>query len=340
MLDYISFIGLFVHYLDSLRLPNSNSVAQNPTLTSDPSTHTTAFPYVTTNPPGITLVLGGYSYGSLLTSHLPPVPTLLDRFANPSAETAEARIKAQALDLAVQWNQSATTHLHSEAQCPRNARVHETHGSSPPPSGLLSMGGEVPSHESHRTSVDSGKSFRRGLEYSRKKLSFRKSSDRCQTRSSAAAAESASSLHNNIKLSQIGYLLISPLLPPISLLVTMFSKLDSHHHDLCKTNATSPPQSISPRDSLNHSENILVNHPTLAIYGTKDFFGSQRKLRQWAENLASQQKSLFQFREIGGAGHFWQESGVDKELRCAIREWLQDIEGLQEDGLRQGTMRT
>jgi pimeloyl-ACP methyl ester carboxylesterase len=209
-----------------------------------------------------------------------------------------------------------------------NAQVHEKHGSSPP-SGFMSMGGEVPSHESHGPSVDSVTSFRRSLEYSGKKLNLRKSRDRVPRRTSAAAGESAAPLRI-IKLSQICYLLISPLLPPISLFATMFSKLDDHQ-DLRKTNAASPAPSIPPHDGLTHSENILVNHPTLAIYGTKDFFASQRKLRQWAENLTSQQHSLFRFREISGAGHFWQESGVEKELRCAIREWLQDIEGLQED---------
>jgi pimeloyl-ACP methyl ester carboxylesterase len=123
--------------------------------------------------------------------------------------------------------------------------------------------------------------------------------------------------------------------PPISLFLTMFSKADDQQHPLPPA-GTAPPTSSSSspnpqHDNLSPPERSLVNYPTLAIYGTRDFFGSRRKLRNWAENLASQPQSLFQYREIIDAGHFWQEPGAGQELRCRIREWLRDLVGLQND---------
>lgn len=284
-------------------------------------------------PLGITLILGGYSYGSLLTTYLPSASTLLDRFARASDETPEARIKSQALDLAARWNQST---ISSSADGPRGRSV------GIPDPGRMSMGFDACGSESRqRMSVESsGKRFdsvRQSLERSRRRFRSWKSGDELgvQTRpSTAREGESAASItdddhHIILSLSQVCYLLISPLLPPVSLFATMFSRLNHHHDDdICSSrNAAAPltpnaSSSSSPYDSISPSNRNLVSHRTLAIYGTHDFLCSHRKLRTWAEKLAIQPDSLFRFREVDSAGHFWQEVGVDKALRRGIREWL------------------
>lgn len=329
MRDYISFIGLFVYYLSGLR-PSSSLGALLPL----PSAHAPPpSPCVDAPPLGISLIVGGYSYGSLLTSHLPAIPVVLDRFAHAADGTPESRIKSHALDLAAQWNQCSIHHRLDVSQA-RSLGVPDPPETSSP-TGFLSMGGEPPGSEGQRTSVESRKSFdfvRQSVERSRRRLGLRKSHSGLQSPPSAAGEGAATSTNHPVTLSQVCYLLISPLLPPVSLFATMFSKLDGHH-DFHHPPGAAPHTLNHPpsHDGLSPPERILVSHPTLAIYGTQDFFCSHRKLQQWAGNLEKQPNSLFQSREISGAGHFWQESGAEKELRCGIREWLHDVVGCQED---------
>lgn len=343
MLDYTSFIGLFVYYLAGLR-PPPNSLGHHHATTLLPAPHAPPpSPCVVAAPPfGITLILGGYSYGSLLTTYLPSVTILLDRFACASDGTPEARIKSQALDLAAQWNQSTASV--DAARARTSVGVPDLITAQPTQPGFMSMGGEAPGREGQqRTSVESGKSFdfvRQSLDRSRRRLGLRKSGSGFQrSRPSTAGEAAAASTHDHVILSQICYLLISPLLPPVSLFATMFSKLDDHHaiHSPSSAAPLTPPNIPHPpaqHDSLSPPDRNLASHPTLAIYGTQDFFCSHRKLRTWAENLATQPHSRFRFREISHAGHFWQEGGADRELRRGIREWLVDVVvGIQEHGV-------
>lgn len=329
--DYTSFIGLFFYYLSGLRL--SSSLGHHAAPPPLPSAHAPPSPITAAPPLGISLILGGYSYGSLLTSHLPAIPVLLDRFAHAADGTPESRIKSQALDLAAQWNQ-CTAHHQPDVPRARSLGVPEPTAPSLP-TGFMSMGGEASGSESHRTSVESRTSFdfvRQSVERSRRRLGLRKSHSGAHSPPSAAGKSAAASRNHPVTLSQVCYLLISPLLPPVSHFVTMFSKFDSHH-DSHHPPVTAPHtlNHTPSHDGLSPPERMLVSHPTLAIYGTQDFFCSHRKLQKWAGNLEKQPDSLFQYREISGAGHLWQESGAEKELRCRIREWLHEVVGFQED---------
>lgn len=238
--------------------------------------------------------------------------------------------------MAARWNRSTSVDVPRD----RSVGVPDPTGQPAQTGSMMSMGGEACGSEGvQRTSVESRNRFdsvRQSLERSRRRFRSRMSGDGLWSRPSTAG-ESASSSHDHIVLSQICYLLISPLLPPVSHFATMFSKLNDRH-DIC-SRSDAPPSlnnsssSSSPApDGLSPPNRNLANHPTLAIYGTQDFFCSHRKLRTWAENLASQPDSLFRFREVENAGHFWQEVGADKELRRRIREWLCDVVlGVQED---------
>lgn len=270
------------------------------------------------NRQSIQIILGGYSYGSLLASHLPTIDVILERYAKIVKGSAEAEIRLRAQHLSTQWNKEA--HDHCLVERGRSLKSHKPPGSPPHSLGIV-FGGEESEPGSRRASRDSKRSLefiRRSVDRSRRKLDS-------GARNNGINAEGGEPLEPcKIPEPRAYYLLISPLLPPISLFATMFSRFGNPSAD--KDSLLSSNGKDQTSAALNES---LVHHPTLAIYGDKDFFTSPKKLRRWAEGLAEKPNSLFRVKEIRGAGHFWQEEGVDIQLRTCIREWLQDIIGLQ-----------
>ena len=253
-----------------------------------------------TNPFGMKLIIGGYSYGSLITTLLPSTEDILKRFAQVNKGTAEAEIRLRAVSLAAQWNRDAL--LYGEAQRARKTRSRErlrvsTHAMA------MAIGGEESEPGSRRVSHEGRRSLdavRRSMERSRDKFLRRHSSE-----ASEHTLVIESLIAVDIPPPQTHYLLVSLLQPPISMFVTMFSNLHSGY--------------------LAQREAKLLDHPTLVIYGDKDLFASQRRLRRWAESLKSKPDSLLRFHEVTGAGHFWREEGVGAQMRGHIREWVRDI---------------
>lgn len=295
--DYFSFAGFFVHYIESLRNCGPHTL-----LPMTPDTMLSSVP----SPPqskkfaGMKLILGGYSYGSLITTLLPPIESILARFSKVDKGTAAAEIRLRAISLAAQWNKDAL--LYHEAQQARKLGLHENLRASARAMAVI-VGGEESEPGSRRTSHESRKSLdavRRSMDRSRRKLLRQHSSEISEYK---LVVESLVPVE--IPTPQTYYLLISFLQPPISMFATMFSNLRSGY--------------------LAEREAKFVDHPTLLVYGDKDLFASQRKLRRWAENLKSKPSSLFRFAEVTGAGHFWREEGVEIQMRGCIREWIQDI---------------
>jgi pimeloyl-ACP methyl ester carboxylesterase len=299
--DYVSFAGFFIHYVEGLRAPSphqySHGMAGHP-LSPIPSAYVTSLLASATDTQGMTLILAGYSYGSVITTHLPPTSTILQRFETVSKGTAEADIRLRAISLAAQWRKDARSYR--EAQDAQR-RSHEKLRPSARTRAVAVGGDECepgsrrPSHESRR-SLDS---VIRSVDRGKRKL-FRQHSSEVSEETLIVESLVAA----NVATPRTCYLLISPVLPPISMFVTMFS---------------------STLKGVLRGEGNLLDHPTLAVYGDRDFFTSQKKLRRWAESLKEKAGSDFQFHEISGAGHFWREEGADKEMRSSIREWVQDI---------------
>ena len=253
-----------------------------------------------TNSGGIELIIGGYSYGSLITTLLPSTEDILKRFAKVNKGTAEAEIRLRAVSLAAQWNKDAL--LYREAQQARKTYSHEKLRVSAH-AITAAMGGEESEPGSRRVSHEGRRSLdavRRSMEKSRQKFLRQYSSEKSEHN---IVIESLVPVE--IPSPRTHYLLISLLQPPVSMFVTMFSNLHLGH--------------------LAQSEVKLLDHPTLVIYGDKDFFASQRRLRKWAESQRSRPDSQFQFHEVAGAGHFWREEGVETQMRGHIRQWIQDI---------------
>ena len=302
--DYVSFVGFFVHYMDGLRQSASHSPSERifePTLSPIQSAYNTfSEPYATATQ-GTKLVLGGYSYGALITMQLPTLEVILKRFQSVAKGTAEAEARLRAVSLAAQWSKDA--HLHHEKRQTRRAGSCEKIRNSAR-SMAVAMGGDESDPGSRRHSHDSRRSLdavRRSVERGRRKLGLKRHYD--DMSEEALIEESLTS--TNVPTPQIYYLLISPPLPLVTTLITMFSSLI--------------------RMNTPYSEEKICSSPTLMIYGDRDFFTSQKRYRKWAEVLAAKPGSRFQFREVTGAGHFYRENGVETELRSCIRVWIKTV---------------
>lgn len=226
--DYVSFYGFMLLYLHALKLgvePNQDSG------NSSGSIH---------------LVLGGYSYGSMIASHLPATDVVVSLFRQAVSGTAPYEICKIAEELA--------GHSEERLHLPQSPTVDK---SSP--------------------TIDEG-----GLE--------------------------------EISRSTVSYLLVSPILPPLSNLLTLFSKLSL---DVGVDMPAQGKQIPCPKPATQ-----LCQHRSLALYGNEDGFTSAKKLRTWSGELSSVPQSQFQCREIDGAGHFWREDGVANQARHVLQDWL------------------
>lgn len=316
--DYISFVGFFLYYVNAIPRPTSLEsssilLEDTNTVSSNSSVHIISSDPLATDLQGMTLVLGGYSYGALITTHLPPIDQILERFADVSKDSTEAEIRLRAHKLSIQWNKEIQNH--SETRSSHDLKVHQKPGGSSHNLAISFGGDETESghRRAHRESKHSLDIIRRSIDRSQRRPVV------SHTSSDNISVERVEHLAlTQIAKPRIFYLLISPLLPPISLLATMFSKLDG-------SSASKDEILVSNGNRQTPLDERLVGHPTLAIYGDKDFFTSQKRLRRWAESFVNQPNSLFSFREITGAGHFWQEEGVDTQMRSWIRKWLQEF---------------
>ncbi|KAI9815981.1 MAG: hypothetical protein M1827_001973 [Pycnora praestabilis] len=337
--DYISFAGFFIHYLHNLEPPTLISPPSHLRTTSDNALSQTLLPIqsvVSTadEPPAIdkpmSLILGGYSYGSLITSYLPTTEIILARFASVAKGTAEAEIRLRAVRLSRKWNQESQAEAQKEARLDteisrgRSVLVREVLRNT---SQSITVGGDESDpgtrRKSHETSRRSMESIRKSVEISRKRLGS--GSRQYSSQTSVPTLANVEKMETVIvPLPQTYYLLVSPLLPPISMFATFFSDIGHVHRKLQNHSAAHKDRRKS--SDFNAAERKMVTHTTLAVYGDKDIFTSQRKLRKWVENLGrAASDSKFQFQEIVGAGHFWHEDGVEDQLKGRIKIFVQDI---------------
>lgn len=128
--------------------------------------------------------------------------------------------------------------------------------------------------------------------------------------------DSESSLRQTPKAT-ISYLLISPLLPPISLFLTLFAKFSLEVGVETSVRVKNIP---CPKPT-----NQLRAHRALVIYGNEDAFTSASKLRNWADEISRESRGRFEAHEIDGASHFWRENGVEAQAQDTLREWIRRL---------------
>jgi alpha/beta superfamily hydrolase len=263
----------------------------------------------------ITLILGGYSYGSLIVTQLPPTTEILAIFCKPSKWTSDILLRAR--ELALETNTSASHQREFRGRLPNtpSRRQHKRQSSSQ--HSIIYGGNDSPS-PADRHNIDpihNGVDIQTRIKHAMHRTHKSSSS----TKSTTSSNISKDSTEPMPALPHISphYLLISPLLPPLSnfLSFSPTAFFSWGHHD--------------------HQPPTLVHHPTLVVYGTKDMFTSSSKLDTWCkkmDTLSTQNKGLssFRWRKVDGAGHFWREKGVEAELRFSVREWVGEVVSQEE----------
>jgi len=331
--DYVSFVGFFTHYLQALAPPESHSPASPTSPTCDGHLSPASSPASDVRvmvPPQrtsslgaeagrITLIMGGYSYGSRIAAHLPCLSSILARFASPVHGSAEAIVVDQAVALAAQWNaEQLAKALETQAEDSSRRSMHRLRqGGSEEAVGREGQPGK---ERGVRVSVDL---VRKSLERTKARLAkhrpsahrHEKEEDGMEGRGGgdSPAAGSAGSAAWDVR-----YLMISPVLPPAS---SFIIRLDdngeaSHHSEKYRDRKVHIAAKEMPM-----GEGWWTN-PALVVYGDEDGFTSHKKLRHWAEGLKGQEIQHVDMVEVYGAGHFWREKGVEERLRMAIREWI------------------
>lgn len=184
----------------------------------------------------IPLLMVGYSYGSLITSHLPPVDEMAKVINSAIADSPEYMTCLAALrDCAQEWGM--------------------------------------------RT---------RGI--------------------SAAVSKTATAVPIPTEI-QPSYLLISPLLPPLSSFLTL---------SIFSSTARSNLMSEKPKE---HKRGQV-----LVVHGDIDIFTSVDKYKNWEKRWTiGERGEVIQTRKVvrvSGAGHLWVEKGVMGKLIKAVEEWL------------------
>lgn len=320
--DYMSVLGLTVYYLDHLSAPRDSEplIHGTPGGAQSPlSTHSVA---VTSQAQSTRLVLGGYSYGSLILARLPPVPAILKRFEDATTGTAAAEIILRARTMAKQTlqtlhEQQTPTTPRGRTLKPEDAGRRSLQHARPSP---MTMGGEETIASDRRRSKDSRRSVdvvRKSVEMPRRvAANIRKRSNRSvskPTTSDQVVVSPTNGCECTHPEPIVSYLFISPVLLPF-------------------TNVLSPPGPPIPSFGIRKqavegtAESAFLQHPTLAIFGSQDAFTASRRLRNWAARQAQDaRQGAFEWHQIDGAGHFWREAGVMQALQNKIVAWTTAI---------------
>lgn len=239
---------------------------------------------------------------------LPPLEHILEHFEIPASESHAAHIRLRAESLAEQQNDILET---------ARTALRKRHAPTSPTRRSIRVGGEDDGSGTRSRSSHEGSSRRScGLDddlFRRSMHDLLGKHRKHDTESSHNNEPAEGKLPPNSRMvaPKPAYLLISPLQGLASHLVTM----------------SILPSSISrQRDaSAQAAEDKLVQNPTLAIFGDDDGFSQVGKLRAWVKRLGEQDQSQFRGEEVSGAGHFWAEDGVLREMLHFIDTFAKEL---------------
>jgi hypothetical protein len=309
--DYVSFYGFMIFYLN--RLNQVGGYLHMDNLKEESSD--VDFGLETSAPQGrpsprSTLILAGYSYGSMIAAHLPEVSRVLKLFENPNDGSAAHEIRLRACHMSAQTSKDLRSGLETR-ESQDSLRIPGVPTQlGPSASSPVLVGGFESEAVEHRIDQES-----------RRSLDVRRSLDRVHGKlhgkfhfpqtSQSDKSDEESQVHSpfTVAAPQTCYLLISPVLPPSAALATFFTSLSF------KARGTEKDSSCT---DFNH---LVAKGPSFTIYGSKDFFTSAKKLRTWTQRLSQIPGSIFQSHEVDGVGHFWREPGAMAELKGSIKAW-------------------
>ncbi|KAE9366972.1 hypothetical protein N431DRAFT_385062 [Stipitochalara longipes BDJ] len=381
--DYLSFVGFMIYYMHLLSPPPMTtdlyrfthfdpelhdltpvpSQALPPPHLSGPRFVTATVNNSTADAPAIAvqeerpegmntgprLLLAGYSYGALVTTHLPPIITsIIAQFQNPTEGSAHAEIRLRAGCLAAQQNEVMQTQISSLLNANSHNRGRSLHADdllhSPKlrkPGGGVRMGGEEnlrrASHDSHRSrssfSMETPEMVRKSVDRVRsigktKRFSPKRQNTQGSTASSRVNGSQSSFEHipPEEDPGKIKDTVVCKEIPGIGtglqtayLLISPLQGLVSHLLTLWS--------SRSWKDQIPDHEMKFTVDPSLVVFGDDDLFVSAKRLRSWAGKLseASGGNGRFKYAEVSGAGHFWQDFEAVKILQAEVQAFVKNL---------------
>jgi hypothetical protein len=372
--DYISFIGFMAYYIRLLALPVTNvSFINQPKFTeSEPELHNlTPVPSQSVAPPHIdrlrspimnpvglssagleaktsdarpVLLMGGYSYGAMITSCLPAIlSSILEPFQSPAAGSAYAEIRMRAESLALQQSEAISVQLslfHAQHRRGRSPQPNDflCSPTSRKTNGGMRTGGTEgirrASHDSHRSrtsfTMETQERVRKSVDRVRsltkqsRHQPRRANSDGSWT-SSWNIGELGKSNHSLEKILTENDIGLSPennIKPIIGLGDTfrtaylLVSPLQGFVGGLLTL------WSFRPNKGLPHPEFKFGVEPTLALFADDDAFVAVKKLRTWAQKFRVEGVGKFRYREVKGAGHFWHDRDCQMILRDEVKTFV------------------
>lgn len=316
----------------------------------------------TTGQASLELLLAGYSFASLVLCRLPAVFTILNRFKSAENGTAATEIFLRARTLANQHRKTIATRLQRGRRPSSTSPSKPAHWRNPSHVILGGEESDLASSRRRHSRGDSRGSFEAIRELPRTikshmhrprsgQFHLRTSSDREQGQQhNTISSEPQKQLHQQLHQQQqqrepisIRYLLISPVLIPLS------TTLVPPGIPFISATATAGGggTSLETEEKSTAAGVFSLQYPTLIAFGSSDTFTSSKKLCQWAERLAKDSAAVavavaaatttnttttataphpvdakVEWTQIDGAGHFWREGGVMRELQGTIREWV------------------
>ena len=284
--DYISFVGFFMYYLSNLYppVPGSDSFddyfSLAPVLSGVPATR-----------PPAHLLLAGYSYGALLTRHLPGVTSLLNRFSKVLKTSTEAEIRMRASRLAI------VTTIDILSRPLRGARDSQRTREDRTPEAQNGQAGapETATPDWPHERKEHLKILQTPFVRKEKKNSWP------DQQFGMGPSDDDYIARVDVPTPKAHYLLISLLLEPVSLMCTGFRKL-----------------AIADEDGVDYK---FLDNTTLVLHGAKDRWTSWAKLCKWSDYFEDNSGGKFRVAENVDVGHFWQKEN-DDDLRVIIRQWV------------------
>lgn len=315
--DYISFAGLIAYYLHGLGSVSECSPLELIRSASDLENicgSTTAARSGGSDL--IHLLLGGYSYGSLVLARLPPMSDIVQRLGAAEIGTAAAEIVLRARTLSNQTKNTlkalnSPTSPRGRQLTPIDATTSpiKRNGASP-----IVIGGEETDPSARRRSRDSRRSLdlvRKSVEVPHRIRARMRRSSGPRITTGQAVEEPTSAVSKNSPSITTRYLFVSPVLLPF-------------------THTLSPPGPPSFMPGMRKHAvadkgggSAFLHNPTLVLFGSADGFTSVGRLRVWAEKMSRDTKSSFEWAEVEGAGHFWREAGVMQRLQEKLAAWVE-----------------
>ncbi|GJC84444.1 hypothetical protein ColLi_07282 [Colletotrichum liriopes] len=333
--DYMSFVGFMVYYMHFLN-PFGPSATRSPTTIRAPSPPDAQPKSPPSEHP--LLLLGGYSYGAMITTQIPPMAQILAQFKVPPAGSAAADIRLRAQHLAEQQNLILASARAASSMSPRKKYLGMRVGGDEDTQRKSYEARRSVSETRRSFSIDAEDKIRRGVNELLAKTK------RHHHKGVAVTQEKLETIPSNHEISVVveevanltqvrpAYLLISPLQGVITHLATM-SFLPAAPGRGLFSRAGKPRDQGAPAFTTDHrqmSESKLVENETLALFGDRDVFVPITKLRTWAGRLEGLEGSHFHGEEVSSAGHFWTEGKVAQVLRDKVCDFAARL--LQEDG--------